>query len=420
MKQLIKQLHALALVAGLLGPGAANAQSPVELQFWDQIWGPQEYAVRASALVDEFNKSQDKIHVTYRSLPWTNWYETYVTAVASGSAPDISTGGGFQAVQFYSMDAIYPIDKLVEDMKSDGSLKDFAPGTIEAMKYDGHYVALPWGIDIRALHYRKDVLEANGIPVPKTWDEFRAAAKAVTGEGNYGLVSSGDPSGMHWTLTAMINNGGGLFDAARKAALTSERSMEALKFLSSLVSDGSLNPASAGYTNDDARASFLAGKAAFLLANPNTGAGAGDQADKIGIVPPLAGPHGDKGTIAWVNNIMIYKQTQHPAEAEAFLRWWSVHELPLFTEGHAVLLPARLSFQRDKFFVDEPHIRQVIELYVPVAKSMASVATGTFPQLNEIDGDGFLMSMVQQIWQGVSAEDAVVPAQSHLEEIMAK
>jgi multiple sugar transport system substrate-binding protein len=51
---------------------------------------------------------------------------------------------------------------------------------------------------------------------------------------------------------------------------------------------------------------------------------------------------------------------------------------------------------------------------------MASTASGTFPELNEIDGDGFLMSMVQQIWQGVPTADAVAPAQAHLEEIMAK
>jgi multiple sugar transport system substrate-binding protein len=415
-----KGLAALTVVACLLSVGAAQAQTPIELQFWDQNWGPAEYPVRASALVDEFNKSQNEIRVTYRSVPWTSWYETYVTAVASGSAPDISTGAAFQAAQFFSMDAIYPVDELVDAMKADGTLADFDPASMEAVRYDGHYVALPWAIDIRALHYRKDILEAKGVPVPKTWDELRAAAKAVTGNGTYGLVSSGDPSGMHWTLAAMINNGGGLFDRDRKPALTSARSIEALSFLSALVADGSVNPASAGYTSDDARGAFLAGKAAFLLSNPNIGASAGDQAEKIGVMPPLAGPHGDKGTIAWVNNIMIYKQTKHPKETMKFLRWWSEHELPLFTEGHAYPMPARLSFQNDRFFTSEPHVRQVIEQYLPVAKGMAFTASGTFPELNEIDGDGFLMSMVQQIWQGVPTVDAVAPAQAHLEEIMAK
>jgi multiple sugar transport system substrate-binding protein len=125
-------------LAALLAGAASSAHAQVELNFWDQVWGPGSYSQRAQQLVDDFNKSQDDIHVTYRSVPWANWYETYVTAIASGSAPDISTGAGFQAVQFYSMDAIYPVDDLVKEMEADGSAKDFAPGTLEAMKYDGH------------------------------------------------------------------------------------------------------------------------------------------------------------------------------------------------------------------------------------------------------------------------------------------
>lgn len=410
----------MACAAWLFGAGGSMAQEKVELQFWDQPWGPAEYVGSAQKLVDAFNASQNEIHVTYRGMSWANWYETYVTAIASGSAPDISTGGGFQAVQFYSMDAIYPVDELVADMVKDGSASDFAPGTLDALKYDGHYVALPWAIDLRVLHYRKDILEARKIAVPTTWAEFRAAAKAATGDGVFGLVTSGDASGMHWLLTGMLNNGGGLFTADKKAAITSERSLEAVKFLADLVADGSVAPASAGYTNDDARAAFYAGKAAFYLNSPLVVTGAGDQADKIGVTAPLVGPHGDKGTIAWVNNVMIYKQTKHPKEALKFLRWWSENQKPLFTEGHAGNLPVRLSFQQDTFFTSVPQLKVVFDEYLKITKSMASSAEGTFPQLNEIDGDGFLLSMVQSIWQGVSAEEAAAPAQTHLEEIMAK
>src|SRR5690606_33033103 len=106
-----------------------------------------------------FNAENPDIQVVYRSVPWSNWYETYVTAIASGSAPDLSTGAGFQAVQFYDQDAILPVDDLVAQMDT----SDFTPGALEAMQYDGHYVALPWAIDIRVLFYRKDLLEAAGV-----------------------------------------------------------------------------------------------------------------------------------------------------------------------------------------------------------------------------------------------------------------
>lgn len=411
-------MRVLPLAAVLLGAASAAHAAPVEINFWDQVWGPAPYTQRAQQLVEEFNKSQSEVRVKYRSVPWASWYETYVTAIASGSAPDISTGAGFQAVQFYSMDAIYPVDELVKAMESDGTAKDFAPGTLEAMKYDGHYVGLPWAIDLRALFYRKDILEAAGQKVPTTWDEFRTTSKAVTKDNVYGVVSSGDSGGMHWTLAAMINNGGGLFDADKKPSLTGENSLTALTFLSELVADGSVNPASAGYTDDDARGNFFAGKAAFYLSSPGTADQAGKDKDKIGVVPPLASPSGNRGTISWINNIMIYKQTQHPRETLKFLRWWSDNQKVLWTEGKAGGIPARAPYQKDSFFTGNEQISFVIEHYLPIIKPMSATAGGTFPQLNEIDGDGFMMSLVQKLWQGEPAKDVVQPAQEHLEEIM--
>lgn len=33
------------------------------------------------------------------------------------------------------------------------------------------------------LFYRKDILEANGLEVPKTWDEYITVAEALQGKG---------------------------------------------------------------------------------------------------------------------------------------------------------------------------------------------------------------------------------------------
>ncbi|MGO7860148.1 ABC transporter substrate-binding protein [Rhizobium leguminosarum] len=405
---------ALASTALSLPSVPAFAKS-VTIDFWDMMWGAAEYPVAAQALVDKYNAEHPDVQVVYRSVPWTNWYETFVTAIASGSAPDLSTGAGFQAVQLYDQGAIMPVDEVIAQLDPN----DFAAGALEALKYDGHYVGLPWAIDTRVLFYRKDMLEAAGVAVPTTWAEFRKAAKALTGGGKYGLVSSGDPQGLHWILATAINNGGGLFDAEGKPALTADRTKEAIQFLADLVADGSVSPASVGYVNDDARGAFFRGEAAFLLNGPLLPDQAGDVKDLIGIVPPLKAPNGNVGTINWVNNIMVYKQTEHPAETMAFLRWWSDNALQLWSKGFAGNLPARKSIAADNYFQGNPNVKYVLDKYIPVSKPMSATAGGTFPQLNEIDGDGFLMSLIQSIWQGQPVGDNLAAAQSHLEEIMA-
>jgi ABC-type glycerol-3-phosphate transport system substrate-binding protein len=62
-------------------------------------------------------------------------------------------------------------------------------------------------------------LDAAGVKVPTTWAELRAAAKAVTKDGHYGVVSSGDTGGSHYIYNAILNNGGGLFYDGPQARL---------------------------------------------------------------------------------------------------------------------------------------------------------------------------------------------------------
>ena len=415
MRLLGKMLLALALPTLI----AAPARAQIALNFWDMIWGPPEYIDTAKKLVDQFNAQNPKIQVKYRSVPWTNWYQTYVTAIGAGTAPDISTGAGYQAVQLYDMGAIRPMDDVIAELKASGELDDFLPGSVERLRYDNHTVALPWAIDIRVWLYRKDLLAAANITPPQTWAEFRAAARKLTAGEKYGLAGSGDTGGSHYLYSLILNNGGGLFDEKRALTTATDRNREALGFLSDLVRDGSVSPASAGYDSDGRRRAFLTGGAAFLLDGPGLADSApADQRPQIGVLPPLAGPHGDKGTIAWVNNLMIYQQTKHAEETKIFLKWWSKNQLPLWTEGHSRNLSARKSFVATPYFHDDPVRSFIIANYLPLGRTTGTFAPGIFPQLNTIEGDGVMQSLTQEILQGKDVTPALAKAEEKLKAIM--
>jgi multiple sugar transport system substrate-binding protein len=410
----------MALLAMWFLPGATLAKDHVDLQFWDMIWGPPEYIDAGKALVEQFNQEHPDITVTYRSVPWTNWYQTFVTAIGSGTAPDISTGAGYQAVQLYDQGAILPIDDLINDWKSSGKLDDFLPGTIDILKYDNHFVALPWAIDIRVWYYRKDLFEAANVKPPSTWDEFKAAAQALTKPNNdqYGVVACGDTLGSHYIYTLILNNGGGLFTADRKPDIGSARNLEALQFLADLVHHQLVYPASAGYHDEDEVSAFTQGKAAITLHAPGLGTRLPKISDKIGILSPLVGPHGDKGTIFWVNNIMLYKQGRHPAEARVFLQWWSEHEKDLWTKGHVTQLPVRKSFAVDPYFQSNAETEFILKNYVPLGKTTATHATEIFPKLNEVEGEGVMQTLMQNILQGKDVSASVKEASDRVNSIM--
>ena len=124
-----------AVAAAYIRPASAQVAN---VNFWDMLWGPApQYPDAARALVAQFNQQNPNIQVTYRSVPWANWYQTYVTAISAGTAPDISTGGGFQAVQLFEMGGIRPLDDFIDELRQAGELSDFAPGLVETQRWNG-------------------------------------------------------------------------------------------------------------------------------------------------------------------------------------------------------------------------------------------------------------------------------------------
>lgn len=402
------------------GEGKQGNGKAVEITFWDMAWGPAVYSETAKKLVEKFNSENPGIQVTYQATPWTNWYQTFANAIASGSPPDISTGAGYQAFQFTDSDEILPIDDVIEEFKQSGKLDDFVPGSVEALKYNGHYVALPWQIDVRVPWYRKDLFEQAGITAPpQTWDELRAALKKVSGGGNYGLVlPGGDPIGIHALLTSMINNGGGLFTPDKKLDFMNERNVEALGFISDLVKDGSINPAMVGMNRDDAFKEFGTGRGAVYIHNSGLPDNVPDVKDQLAVLEPLAGPHGDKQALGWVNNIMIYKQSKHPNEAKVFMKWWVENNKALWTEGKAGGFPARKSVTQDPYWQNDPNLKLIAEKYLPIVKWTGSKYPSGFPELNQIEGDGSMTQLVQKILSGKPVEEAMQETNVKLKEIM--
>ncbi len=403
-------LSVLSLGPSALPARAAN-QTVAQLKFWDMVWGPPEYITTAKNLVAQFNKTHPTIQVTYQSTPWTNWYQTFATALASGSGPDVSTGAGYQAFQFADKGYILPLDQLVASMKKDGSFSDFLPGTMNVLRYKGQQVALPWQIDIRVPYYRKDLFAKAGIThPPTTWAELQADAKRLTNRGRhvYGFGMSGDTLGSHYVLAFMLNNGGGIFTKTGAPDLTNPRNVEAIKFLDGMAQGGSIDPAGAGWQSADLEKAFGNGTVAMMVDGP------GEQtrypasvASQIGVVPPLKSPHGAYGTISWVNNIMAYKETKNPAAAMTFMQWWSKNELPLFTQGHATDIPVRKSFVDIPYFQKDPFARLIIKQYVPIGQTTATHSSSLFPSLNAVEGQGFLQTMAQQIVLGQNPNDIV-------------
>ncbi len=162
---------------------------------------------------------------------------------------------------------------LYSDRRVHGAAPSFFPAFLKNNVSSGRLIALPWFIDAGVLYYRKDLLAKYGERPPETWTELtRIAEKVQQGErraGNarfWGYVFQGRAyEGLTCNALEWIESwgGGSLVDSSRSVTIENPGTIESLRLAASWVDR--ISPRGVlGYTEEDSRAVFQSGDAAFL------------------------------------------------------------------------------------------------------------------------------------------------------------
>ena len=138
---------------------------------------------------------------------------------------------------------------------------DFFPALLEMARIDGRLFGLPRNIDVKLLHYRRDLVTA----VPQTWDELCETAKKLSHNGRYGLVFTGKDSGLFGMFFELAEMGGArLFPADQVPQLNNPGGYWALQTLRTLYASGAVPPAIVDWQYDEAHKCFRDGLAAMI------------------------------------------------------------------------------------------------------------------------------------------------------------
>jgi multiple sugar transport system substrate-binding protein len=403
---------AAACSAGGSGGGSGGS---TKLPFWDMTWGVTDaYNAAAKSVVAGFKDNGTT--ASYQTISWSNFNETFATAIASRTGPAVSSGGGFQAFQFAKQGAIAYADSLLDSMKKSGLYDDFLPGTIAAMKTPNGYAAIPWNLDVVVLWYRKSVLDAAGVTaLPQTWDEYLTVAKQLAKKGYYafGTGNGSDNSfGYESLFSLMINNGGGLFAPDGTLDVVTDRNIEAIEFVLELVKAGAVDPGAVSYSTANYNAKW---------ASKSIGMGwydgyLDDNLNLVGdilVADPLTGPHGGKGTIQYINNIMMYTNTPSQAASEAFVTYYVQNLRTLWSKKVVPEMPALQSIVNSPSFQSDKQALKIAQKWQPYAKSLAAQSVPLTAQLASIDGGTASFNFASTVLSGGSdAKTALVNLES--------
>lgn len=193
-------------------------------------------------------------------------------AIASDTAPDLTDYYDSKYIRngFYE-----PLDTYFDRWAGKDSLDPAAVEKIRSFDPQGRTLyALPFSTQPWGMWVRKDLLEAAGLSIPRTWDEFFTAVQKLTDKekDQYGIALRGGPGSSN-TLEALMYSYSGLteyFDQNGKCTVNHPKNVEFVKRYLGLYNQYSAkDDLIKGWTQ--LTASFQAGKAAIIFHNFGSG-----------------------------------------------------------------------------------------------------------------------------------------------------
>jgi len=274
--------------------------------------------------------------------------------------------GGEEGLDFLSTHTKYapsqaPWLARLDSVLPQADVDDLLPRARELSRIGGRLLQVPRNLDVRLLHYRRDLFEdprerdafeqENGraLRVPETWTELAQVASFFTRPGLHGFLFPGRDSGLFGTFYEMLVGAGGeLFDEAMQPAFNSAAGTWAAGMIAELHHVRRVTPrALPSWHYDEISAAFRAGHAAMvcdwpgsyhLYKDPQTCA----VADAVSLAPLPAGPAGDRAAYAGCHSFAIAARTTNMAGATALLRFLTSSDAQL-EEGRRGAIPCRAS-----------------------------------------------------------------------------
>jgi trehalose/maltose transport system substrate-binding protein len=396
MTAVIARLGALFGSALLLAgcEHAARDTGPVRLVFKHaRILGPDN---PLPELLREFEARHHGVRVTSEVLPWNadEQHQFYV----------INLEGGRAGLDVLMMDIIW-----VPEFARAGWLLDlgpwfpaaertaFFPSTIDAATEGGTIWGIPWTMNVGLLYYRADLLAAQGVAPPRTYDELVAQVERIRSAGHRAL------DGYLWqgkqyeglvvnVLEQLWANGTELVGPGDVFFPDPSRAAEVLAFMRGLLTSGISPPWITAAEEELGRRAFGDGRAIFyrgwpyaldLFEMPDS-----PVRGKVGVAPLPRHRHGTAGPgSTGGSHLGVYRGTRHPEQAVALARFLTSEDAQRRI-ARAALWPTRLGLYGDpSFTTGRRGVREIYALALqarprPVTPYYLMLSTTVQPELS--------------------------------------
>lgn len=349
--------------------------------------GDSEAAYQES--IDRFT-DETGIEVEFEVIPWADLYNRILTAVSSGTGPDVLNIGTTWTGSLHDTGALATIEGETLDWL--GGSDRFVPAVYEAAQVPGETQdAVPFLSNVYSLYYNPTLFAAAGIAEPPaTWEEFVEVGQQLTidtdGDGSidqwgYSGAAANVQQNAHMAFILGQQHGGDFVDDEGEATLDSDEQVAGVEAYVGLMTESQIMAPSNAEIDlgADAVDQFINGQAAMVLQqNPIEQFASRDFTDWAIAPTPVLSDGEDVESMTAGTNITVLVDSPNQEQAFQFVEHMTNVEEQAFLASSFGLLPV----VTDAY--DEPLLADSGDTTIPVRQEAQANASAPFPLVGNI------------------------------------
>ncbi|GHO80693.1 ABC transporter substrate-binding protein [Ktedonobacter sp. SOSP1-85] len=248
--------------------GVLDANKKYTVDFWEAFsTGANKTAIEN--LSKQYMSQHKNVTIKLQAFDSYDTLKTKLTAaIAANNTPTMAQVYESWASKYQQSNALESLQPYISGKNglSANDVSDFYPTIWKDGQIDGTQYMLPFNKSVEVLYYNEDVLKQEGIAVPTTTDELKAAITKVTKADGSRWGLSFTPSVDEWaTLYKAFGGADFVSSDGTKAAFgdgaNAQPALKALSDLTPLVKAGNIHVTKLYSWQND----FAAGKSAFAI-----------------------------------------------------------------------------------------------------------------------------------------------------------
>ncbi len=323
MKRIVALLLCTLLLIPIL-PAAAETgeiEYPKTMTVWFKELFSDEVNENFVARCEEFGRLHGiDLRVTLMSVQ--DMASEFAANLEAGVLPDLAMTADYLVIHLYGDDMPFvDLTDVIQRIEKDNQ-REFMPSAISASSFGGGVYRTPFNYSTAMLYVRKDLMEKAGIDMPEEWtfDQVFQIAPSLSDPQNgvYGLavgMGSNDNDGLEFLMSAILANGGGLFDDEGNPTACRPENIEVVQQYIDAWKAGAISPEALSANDAWNNQSYLMGTQGICwnapsLANALKGDDYADLSENTLITMAPVGDLGRVNYSDWCFGFSIFKNCQ--------------------------------------------------------------------------------------------------------------